>query len=67
MYYLDDFLFIFSLYTEISIISAQFDVIFNEFNFTKIIEKNSNDYIIIHLEFEFDSEMMQVCLSFNKK
>ena len=58
MHYLDDFLFIFFLYIEISIISIQFDVIFDEFSFIKIIKKNLNDYIIIYLEFEFDSKMM---------
>ena len=58
MYYLDDFLFIFSSYTEISTISAQFDVVLDEFSFIKAIEKDLNDYIIVHLGFEFDSEMM---------
>ena len=67
MHYLDDFLFIFSSYIEISIISTQFDVILDEFDFTKVTEKNLNDYVVIYLEFEFDSEMMQIRLSLNKK
>ena len=67
MHYLDDFLFIFFLYIEIFIISAQFDIILDEFSLTKVIEKNLNDCIIIHLGFEFDSKMMQVYLSLNKK
>src|SRR5947207_8367685 len=67
MHYLDDFLFIFFSYTEIFTISAQFDVILDEFDLTKAIEKDSNDCVVIHLGFEFDSEMMQVRLSLNKK
>ena len=67
MHYLDDFLFIFSSYTDISIVSAQFNVILDKFSLTKVIKKNSNDCIIVHLGFEFDSEIMQVCLSLNKK
>ena len=67
MHYLDDFLFIFFSYTEISTISAQFNVVLDEFDLTKVIEKNSNDYIIIYLGFEFDLEMMQIYLLFNKK
>ena len=67
MHYLDDFLFFFFLYIEISTISAQFDVVLDEFDFTKVIEKNSNDCVIIYLEFEFDSKMMQVRLFLNKK
>src|SRR5947207_15636535 len=67
MHYLDDFLFIFFSYTEIFTISAQFDVILDEFDLTKAIEKDSNDCVVVHLGFEFDSEMMQVRLSLNKK
>src|SRR5947207_11027518 len=67
MHYLDDFLFIFPSHIEISTISAQFDVILDEFNLTKAIEKDSNGCVVVYLGFEFDSEMMQVRLSLNKK
>ena len=66
-HYLDDFLFVFPSHTEISIVSIQFDVILEEFGLTKAIEKDSNDYVVVHLGFEFDPKMMQVCLPPNKK
>ena len=67
IHYLNDFLFIFFSYTEIFTIFAQFDIVFDEFNFTKVTKKNSNDYVIIYLEFEFDSKIMQIRFFLNKK
>ena len=66
-HYLDDFLFVFPPNTDITAISTQFDDVLAEFGLTKVIEKDSNDCIIMHLEFEFDSECMQVHLLSNKK
>ena len=67
IYYLDDFLFIFSSNTDIIAISAQFDHVLAEFDLTKVIEKNSDDCVIMHLGFEFDSKNMQIHLLSNKK
>ena len=58
IYYLDDFLFIFFSNMNIIAIFIQFDNVFAKFDLTKIIEKNSDNYIIMHLKFEFDSENM---------
>ena len=67
IYYLDDFLFMFSSKIDITIVFTQFDDVLAEFDLTKAIEKNSDNCIIMHLEFEFDSECMQVHFPSNKK
>lgn len=66
-HYLDDFLFVFPPHTDISTVSAQFDVVLEEFGLTKTAEKDSNGCVVVHLGFGFDSEMMQVRLPSNKK
>ena len=66
-HYLDDFLFMFPPNTDITAISTQFDDVLAEFGLTKAIEKDSDDSIITHLGFEFNSEHMQVHLPPNKK
>ena len=66
-HYLDDFLFIFSSDIDTTQLSAEFDHILAEFDLSKAIEKDADDYVIIHLGFEFDSIKMQVSLSSNKK
>lgn len=66
-HYLDDFLFVFPPHTEISSISAQFDDVLAEFGLTKAKEKDLNGCVVVHLGFEFDSELMQVRLPPNKK
>ena len=66
-HYLDDFLFIFPLDTDLSSYSLQFDQVLSSFGLSKAIEKDSNGCIIIHLGFEFNSNMMEVTLSSNKK
>ena len=66
-HYLDDFLFIFSFDINLSSYFLQFDQVLSLFELSKVIEKNFNDYIIIHLEFEFNFNMMKVIFSFNKK
>src|SRR5436190_22096783 len=57
----------FSSKTNITSISIQFDDVLAEFDLTKVIEKDLDDYVVMHLEFEFDSECMQVRLPSNKK
>ena len=66
-HYLDDFLFVFPPHTDISIFSAQFDDVLAEFGLMKATEKDSNGCVVVHLGFEFDSELMQVRLPPNKK
>jgi hypothetical protein len=66
-HYLDDFLFVFPPSTEIIPVSTQFDYVFNEFGLSKASEKDSNGCIVVHLGFEFNSELMQVRLPPNKK
>jgi hypothetical protein len=66
-HYLDDFLFVFPPHTKISEVSAQFDEVLSEFGFSKAPEKDLNGCIVVHLGFEFDSNLMQVRLPPNKK
>jgi|SRR5277367_2079729 len=66
-HYLDDFLFVFPLGTDITPLSAQFDEVLTEFGLTKPVEKDSDGCIVIHLGFEFDSINMQVRFPLNKK
>ena len=66
-HYLDDFLFMFPPKIDITIVFTQFDDVLTKFGLTKAIEKDSDDCVVVHLEFEFDSERMQVRLSSNKK
>jgi hypothetical protein len=66
-HYLDDFLFVFPPPTEISKVSAQFDKVLNEFRFSKAPEKDLNGSVVIHLSFEFESNLMQVRLPPNKE
>ena len=67
IYYLDDFLFMFSSKIDITTVFTQFDDVLAEFDLTKVIEKDSDDCVVMHLEFEFDSECMQIHLFSNKK
>ena len=66
-HYLDDFLFVFPPHTDISTVSAQFNDVLAKFGLTKTTEKDSDGCVVVHLGFEFDSEMMQVRLPPNKK
>jgi hypothetical protein len=66
-HYLDDFLFVFPPNTEIEAISTQFDDVLHEFGLSKASEKDSNGCVVVHLGFEFDSNLMQVRLPANKK
>jgi hypothetical protein len=66
-HYLDDFLFVFPPNTDISSVSTQFDNVLNEFGLSKASEKDSNGCVVVHLGFEFDSDLMQVRLPPNKK
>jgi hypothetical protein len=66
-HYLDDVLFVFPPGTEISNVSAQFDDVLREFGFSKAAEKDLNGCVVVHLGFEFDSELMQVRHPQNKK
>lgn len=67
IHYLDDFLFVFPLDIDIAPLSAEFDRILSRFDLSKAAEKDSNGYIIIHLDFEFDSVNMCVTFPPNKK
>jgi Reverse transcriptase (RNA-dependent DNA polymerase) len=66
-HYLDDFLFVFPPHTDSSAVSAQFDEVLNEFGFSKAPEKDLTGCVVVHLGFEFDSNLMQVRLPPNKK
>ena len=66
-HYLNDFLFIFSSSIDINKLSKQYDNIIVMMSFSGAMEKNMDDHVITHLEFEFDILKMKVCLSVNKK
>ena len=66
-HYLDDFLFVFPPGTEITPLSTQFDEVLAKFGLTKVIEKDSDGCVVVHLGFEFDSASMQVRLPPDKK
>ncbi len=66
-HYLDDFLFVFPPNTDLSLYSLQFDQVLSSFGLSKAVEKDSNDCVVIHLGFEFNSNMMEVTLPPNKK
>ena len=66
-YYLNDFLFIFLFDIDIQIVSNQYNSILISMGFISTFEKNMNEYIIIHLSFEFDLLKMQIHFSSNKK
>ena len=48
----------FSPHTDISMVFAQFDDVVAKFGLTKATEKDSDGCVVVHLGFEFDSEMM---------
>jgi hypothetical protein len=66
-HYLDDFLFIFPPGTDLSPYSLQFDRVLSSFGLSKAAAKDSNGCVVIHLGFEFNSNMMEVTLPLNKK
>ena len=66
-HYLDDFLFVFPPGMDVTAASAEFDHILAKFGLSKVVEKDSDGCVVVHLGFEFDSENMQVRLPQNKK
>ena len=57
----------FSLDIDIQIVLNQYNSILTSMRFINTPEKDMNEYIVIHLSFEFDSIKMQVHLFPNKK
>ena len=61
-HYLDDFLFVFPMGTDVNRTSRQYNDVLATVGLTGAPEKNMDDHVIIHLGFEFDTMKMEVRL-----
>ena len=66
-HYLDDFLFVFPMGTDVNRTSRQYNDVLATIGLTGAPEKNMDGHVIIHLGFEFDTIKMEVRLPAHKK